>query len=254
MKRILAALMFFTRLPFWRLVTVEKEYFRNVVNFWPYAGVVTGTVGAWVMVGASFILPPVVAVILGVAARVIVTGALHEDGLADFFDGFGGGTDRDAILRIMKDSHIGSYGVIGLVFYFALLVATLSSMPIAISAALFFCGDIMCKFISGNIVNLLPYARTEQESKNKLVYNRIPALLLLVNLVLVILLMWCFYGTYIPVTAIYAAAAPCAVFFLVIVYLKKKIRGYTGDCCGATFLLCELSFYLTSLAIINSLM
>ncbi|MBR1949297.1 MAG: adenosylcobinamide-GDP ribazoletransferase, partial [Bacteroidales bacterium] len=98
------------------------------------------------------------------------------------------------------------------------------------------------------------YARTEQESKNKLVYNRIPALLLLVNLVLVILLMWCFYGTYIPVVAVYAAAAPCAVFFLVIVYLKKKIRGYTGDCCGATFLLCELSFYLTSLAIINSLM
>ena len=75
------------------------------------------------MVASSFIFPPVVAVLLGVAARVLVTGALHEDGLADFFDGFGGGTERDSVLRIMKDSHIGSYGVLGLVFYFAILVA-----------------------------------------------------------------------------------------------------------------------------------
>ena len=151
--------MFFTRLPFWRLADVEKEYFRNVVNFWPWAGIITGGIGAWVMLGASFFLPPVVAVILGVAARVLVTGALHEDGLADFFDGFGGGRDKESILRIMKDSHIGSYGVLGLVFYFALLVAVLSSMPIAIAASLFICGDIFCKFISSNVVNLLPYSR-----------------------------------------------------------------------------------------------
>ena len=91
MKNILAAFMFFTRLPFWRIATVEKEYFKNVVSFWPYAGIITGGIGAGVMFAASFAFPVVVAVILGVAARVLVTGALHEDGLADFFDGFGGG-------------------------------------------------------------------------------------------------------------------------------------------------------------------
>ena len=107
---------------------MEKEYFKNVVAYWPYAGIITGGIGAGVMYGASFAFPATVAVILGVAARVLVTGALHEDGLADFFDGFGGGTDRDAVLRIMKDSHIGSYGVLGLILYFALLVASLSAL------------------------------------------------------------------------------------------------------------------------------
>lgn len=253
MKRILAALMFFTRLPFWRLATVEKEYFRNVVNYWPYAGLITGTAGAWVMVGASYVLPPAVAVVLGLAARVLVTGALHEDGLADFFDGFGGGREKESVLRIMKDSHIGSYGVLGIIFYFALMFTIFSSMPVALSAALFFCGDILCKFISSNIVNLLPYARTEHESKNKLVYNRMPVVAFTVNLVLVSLLIWWFYGLYIPFAAIYAVAVPCVVFLLIILYLKKRIQGYTGDCCGATFLLCELSFYIASSAIINTL-
>lgn len=252
MKGILAAFMFFTRLPFWRLATVGKEHFKNVVNYWPYAGIITGAVGAWIMVASSFIFPPVVAVLLGVAARVLVTGALHEDGLADFFDGFGGGTERDSVLRIMKDSHIGSYGVLGLVFYFAILVAVLSSMPAAVAGALFFCGDIVCKFISSNIVNLLPYARTEQESKNRLVYNRMPVMLIVVNLVFTILLLWWFYSMYIPCIALYALVAPCTVFLLVIWYIKRKIHGYTGDCCGATFLLCELSFYMASLAIINT--
>jgi adenosylcobinamide-GDP ribazoletransferase len=251
MKHILAAFMFFTRLPFWRLADVEKEYFKNVVNFWPWAGIITGGIGAWVMLGASFFLPPVVAVVLGIAARVLVTGALHEDGLADFFDGFGGGRDKESILRIMKDSHIGSYGVLGLVFYFALLVAVLSSMPIAIAASLFFFGDIFCKFISSNMVNLLPYSRKEEESKNKLIYNRMPVAIFVVNLVSAALLMWGIYTLYIPFAAIYAAAVPCVLFLLLVWYMKRKIQGYTGDCCGASFLLCELSFYIASLAILN---
>lgn len=62
--------------------------------------------------------------------RLLITGCLHEDGLADFFDGFGGGTSRERILAIMKDSHIGSYGVIGLIFYFGLFYLLVSSLPI----------------------------------------------------------------------------------------------------------------------------
>ena len=240
--------MFFTRLPFWRIATVEKEYFKNVVAYWPYAGIITGLIGAGVMYGASFLFPVTVAVILGVAARVLVTGALHEDGLADFFDGFGGGTDRDAILRIMKDSHIGSYGVLGLIFYFALLVATLSCLPPKIAAALFFCGDILCKSISSGIVNLLPYARPEQESKNKLVYNKTGNA---TATFLPLCLVWPFYTLLIPLEAASAIAAPMVVFILLIHYMKYKINGYTGDCCGATFLMSELSFLMASVAIIR---
>jgi len=253
MKNILAAFMFFTRLPFWRIVTVEKEYFKNVVAFWPYAGIITGGIGAGVMFAASFAFPVVVAVILGVAARMLVTGALHEDGLADFFDGFGGGTSKEAILRIMKDSHIGSYGVLGLILYFALLITTLSSLPIEVAAVLFFCGDILCKSISSGIVNLLPYARTEEESKNKLVYNKVLGAISMFNGIIVLAMMWALYTFVFPWDAVYAIAAPMIVFLALIHYMKHKLQGYTGDCCGAMFLITELSFLLVSAAIINTL-
>ena len=248
MKNILAAFMFFTRLPFWRIATVEKEYFKNVVAFWPYAGIITGGIGAGVMFAASLVFPATVAVILGVAARVLVTGALHEDGLADFFDGFGGGTSTEAILRIMKDSHIGSYGVLGLILYFALFVAALSSLPIEIAAPLFFCGDILCKSISSGIVNLLPYARPEEESKNKLIYNRTGSAIITI---LPLAFVWPFYTMLLPLEALSAIAAPMILFITLIHYMRHKIKGYTGDCCGATFLLCELSYLLASVAVIH---
>lgn len=253
MKNILAAFMFFTRLPFWRIANVEKEYFKNVVNFWPYAGLITGGIGAGVMFGASFLFPSAVAVILGVAARVLVTGALHEDGLADFLDGFGGGTSSEATLRIMKDSHIGSYGVLGLIFYFALLVGVLCAFPVKIAALLFLCGDIYSKSISSGIVNALPYARTEEESKNKLVYNKIPAVSVLVTKIMVYAMVYFLYTSVLPVMMLFAILAPVIVFWILVSFMRKKIRGYTGDCCGATFLLCELSFLLVSLAIYNFL-
>lgn len=78
----------------------------------------------------SLWFPIPVAVLLAFCARLFLTGALHEDGLADFFDGFGGGRDREGILRIMKDSHIGSYGVLGLILYYLLAFSLLVSLPV----------------------------------------------------------------------------------------------------------------------------
>ncbi len=245
--------MFFTRLPFWRIATVEKEYFKNVVNYWPYAGIITGGIGAGVMLGASYLFPVTVAVILGLVARVLVTGALHEDGLADFFDGFGGGTSKEAILRIMKDSHIGSYGVLGLILYFALMIALLSSLPAKAAALLFFCGDVFCKSVASGIVNILPYARTEEESKNKLVYNRMVPASVAVTSLLVFAMLFFVYATLLPKVAAFAIIAPVVIFWLITTFIRKRIEGYTGDCCGATFLLCELSYLMVSTAIINYL-
>lgn len=253
MKGVLAALMFFTRLPLWRIVKVEGEYFRDVVNFWPYAGIFTGGLAALTILASAIVFPPVVAVVLGISARVLITGALHEDGLADFFDGFGGGVQRDKILKIMKDSFIGSYGVLGLILYFALLVATLASLPPVIAAALIFCGDILNKFIAGNIVNFLPYARSEGESKNGVVYNRIPVAVWLVNLLFTAAVLGWFCWRYLPFEVVCASIAPVVAFALLVNFMRRKIGGYTGDCCGAMFLLCELSFYLASLAVLKSL-
>lgn len=239
MKQILAALIFFTRLPFWRLGDVPAEMYRNVVRYWPFVGWLTGGIMAGVFYIASFMLPVSCAAVLALVARLLVTGALHEDGLADFFDGFGGGTDRQRILAIMKDSHIGTYGVLALVVYYILLVCVISSLPVGVVCCAMVACDSWSKFAASNIVNFLPYARTEQEAKNHTVYNKVSPLGVIAGSVggaLPLLLLPWVYQT--------AAIAPVVAAPLLFAYMKRKIRGYTGDCCGAIFLICELSMWL----------
>ena len=104
MNQILAALIFFTRLPFWKIKEVPQECFKHVVNYWSFSGWLTGGMMALIFWGASTILPHGVAVILALTSRLLITGALHEDGLADFFDGFGGGTNRESTLSACLQS------------------------------------------------------------------------------------------------------------------------------------------------------
>lgn len=95
MKQLAAALIFFTRLPLWRVVWVPDACYRRVVAYWSATGWLTAAVTAGVLYGAAFLLPVPAAVLAAVIARVLLTGALHEDGLSDFLDGFGGGRTRE---------------------------------------------------------------------------------------------------------------------------------------------------------------
>ena len=170
--KLLAALIFFTRLPFWRITEVPAAYFKRVVDYWPFVGWLTGGIMAGTLWLSAQFLPMSTAVILALLARLLVTGALHEDGLADFCDGFGGGTSREKILSIMKDSHIGTYGVLGLLFYFGLLWNLLSTLSLSLACMAVASGDAWSKFCSAQIINILPYARKEEESKAKVIYDR----------------------------------------------------------------------------------
>lgn len=247
--RLLAALIFFTRLPFWKLAEVPGDYFKNVVSRWATVGWLTAGLSVAVLYTSSLILPEGVAVLLAISTRLLITGCLHEDGLADFLDGFGGGTTRERILAIMKDSHIGSYGVIGLILYFGLLYSLLSSLPIAIAGSAILAGDPFSKGVSSQIINHLPYARKEEEAKSKIVYSRMTTS----EYVL------CLFSALLPIFWLPKPAYFLAIFFPILIFclltqiMKKKIQGYTGDCCGATFLLCELSFYLGIVIIYNAL-
>lgn len=117
---------------------------------------------------AGQIMPVSLAWILALIARLLVTGCLHEDGLADFFDGFGGGTTRERTLAIMKDSHIGSYGVIGLICYFLLLLQ-LHHLPLGLLCILVLSGDCWSKFCASQIVNyLLCPERGRQQKQDRL--------------------------------------------------------------------------------------
>ena len=243
--RLLAALTFFTRLPFWRIREIPAEQFKRVVPLWPLVGWLTGGVTAGVLLLCVQVMPLTLAWILALMARLLLTGALHEDGLADFFDGFGGGNTRERTLAIMKDSHIGTYGVIGLIVYYALML----QMPAVLSSnALVFavlCGDAWSKCCAAQLINLLPYARTEETAKNKTVYQRmtLPDFLLclfsgLFPALLVV--------SWLPTASLWLLLPPPVILLLMAGLMKRRIQGYTGDCCGATFLLCELAFFLSA--------
>lgn len=234
MKRLIAALSFFTRIPFWRLSSLESCHYENIVPMWPVAGILTGVVMSCTFYMTSLVLPNTVAIVIAMISRILMTGGLHEDGFADFCDGFGGGStglpekDRERTLRIMKDSFIGTYGVLGLILYFLLLWNILYSLsdllPLWKMMICMIVVDVFSKFMSSMIVYFLPYARDAENAKNKIVYNK---------------------GSR-PYIAMFLSVITlnAPILFLLFRWMKNRIGGYTGDCCGATFMLMELYNYL----------
>ena len=246
--RLFASLMFFTRLPWGRIKQVNSECFKHVVDFWPITGWITGGTMALVFWICASHLPIYVAAILAVSARILLTGALHEDGWADFCDAFGSRNSRERTLAIMKDSHIGTYGVLGLVLHTASLVALLCALPLMHTPILILIADIYAKVNASWLVCQLPYARSEQEAKARVVYTKPRGKQLFCHAVrcifaLLPILVWCGHE-HIPLP-MWALLAPPLVEWWMVRLMRHRIGGYTGDCCGATFLLCELVFYIT---------
>lgn len=247
--RIWAAFIFFTRLPFWRLHEPPRECYKTVVEHWPLTGWLTGGVMAATLFFSSMILPYALAVLLAIMVRLLITGALHEDGLADFFDGFGGGgSDRSRILAIMKDSHIGTYGVLGLIIYELLLATALFSMSPLLAALTILAADPYAKMVTAQLIMMMPYARNEEDAKNKTVYRKMqwPAAISLAiqGLLPMIGYIW-FTGCQWELLIF----LPCLVMYLLYLLIWNKLRGYTGDCCGAVCLLVELTVYLVVCAL-----
>jgi len=243
--QLAAAITFFTRIPLWRMVDIPVESYSRIIGFWPLTGWITGgiTASAWLLF--SMCIPPLPAIILALAVRIVLTGGFHEDGLSDFFDGFGGGKTKEDILRIMKDSNVGSYALIGMILYYLLLVSTLAEVPKAIMFSILITGDPFSKLLTTAMMNFLPYARTENESKSKTLYDKLSSGRLIVA---------CFFGSF-PMFLLLnrelwlSALIPVSLVLFMFYYVRRKTGGYTGDICGATALLCELGFYLSVILI-----
>ena len=252
--RIWAAFIFFTRLPFWRLHQPDKDAYKTVVEHWPLVGWLTGAAMAAVLYFGSQVLPYTIAVLLAIITRLFITGALHEDGLADFLDGFGGGgSDRQRILAIMKDSHIGTYGVIGLILYFLLLLSAIISMQPLDAALTIMAADPFSKMLSAQLIQMMPYARTEETAKNHTVYRRfnIRAGISLTIQGLLPMGLYIYY-MYARVNWQVLIFTPAILMYFLYLLIWRRLHGYTGDCCGALCLLTELTtllvatYYLTS--------
>lgn len=248
-NRIWASFIFFTRLPFWRLHEPPKACYNSVVEYWPLTGWLTGGAMGLTIYFASLVLPYTVAILLAIVVRLLITGALHEDGLADFFDGFGGGgNNRQRILDIMKDSHIGTYGVLGLIFYELLLVSSLVSIPAYCAAVMVLAADTFSKMVTSQLILMMPYARNEEGAKNKTVYRKFNGWAG-IGLAIQGLLPMAFFIWMMGLDWQVLIFIPAIVFYLLYLLIWRKIHGYTGDCCGAVCLLVELTVYLIVSAI-----
>ncbi len=246
---LITALMFFTRLPLWLWFSVPSENFQRVIYYWPFAGWLTASVMSLTLLVTSAFLPLSVAIVLTIMSRVILTGALHEDGLGDFLDGFGGGYSKEKILAIMKDSHVGTYAILGLIFYFLLSYNIMLNVDTESLIILMLITDPFCKMVSSFITVRLPYARTIESSKIQAIYSQPNIKETVMSL---------FFGT-LPLLVlirflpsfwyIFAIITPIILFFILTQWMKHKIQGYTGDCAGALFLMLEISMMLTFLAI-----
>lgn len=246
---LITALMFFTRLPLWRWFSVPSENFQRVIYYWPFAGWITASVMSLTLLVTSAFLPLSVAIVLTIISRVILTGALHEDGLGDFLDGFGGGHSKEKILAIMKDSHAGTYAILGLILYFLLTYNIMLNIEPKVLILLMLIADPFCKMLSSFITARLPYARTVDTSKIQAIYSqpttKETAVSLFFGLLPLLILIWLLPSF----VYIFAIITPIALFFILTQWMKHKIQGYTGDCAGALFLLLEISMLLTLLAI-----
>lgn len=251
--RIWAAFIFFTRLPLWRLHEPPRECYKTVVEHWPLTGWLTGGAMAATLYIGSMYLPYIISVLLAITVRLLITGALHEDGLADFFDGFGGGTDRGRTLAIMKDSHIGTFGVLGLILYILLLAMALFSMPPVLASLAIIAADPFAKMLSAGLITL-PYARSEEEAKAKVVYRSLGWKAIL-GLAFQGLLPMAVITIFSPFHLLIFSpfnlftVSPFLLMFFLYYYIRRRLQGYTGDCCGAVCLLVELSTYLVVCAL-----
>lgn len=161
------ALQFFTRVPVPRWVGFQPQWLHDCARHFPAVGLFIGTVAAAVWWATARWTSPAVAAVLCTVATVVLTGAFHEDGLADTCDGLGGHVSRERSLEIMKDSRIGSYGACGLVLMLLLKVSVLAAMPLLLAVPALLLGHTVSRAMAVVLIGRLPYAGDADAAKAK---------------------------------------------------------------------------------------
>lgn len=245
----LVALAFFTRIPIPADTPYSARRLNQANRYFGLVGIIVGIISATVYLVGQAILPPQIAVALAMVSSLLVTGAFHEDGLADVFDGFGGGWEPAQKLEIMKDSRLGTYGAAALVMALGIkwlaLTALAESNPWLPALALI-AMHALSRICAASLIFSYPYVRADQNSKVKPLANQQSPqdlwVLIVTGLIILLLL---------PLnTALAIVMVLTATRFLCGKWFEQQLGGYTGDCLGATQQLAELAGYMTLLALV----
>ena len=243
LKIFFTALMFYTRIPVPKGTGYSDENLNKSTRYFPLIGIIIGSIGALVLYGFHFILPNVLAILFSMATTIYITGAFHEDGFADFCDGFGGGYTKDKVLSIMKDSRIGTYGSVGLIMilavkFFALTNVEISSVPIVL-----ICAHAFSRIFPVVMIYTSSYSRLDATSKTKPIGKKGSIGSLIIALICSLVFLYFFHWF-----AIIVIIFICTIIFIIFRnYVLRRIDGYTGDVLGALQQISEIGFYIAYL-------
>ena len=237
-------LLFATRLPLPHPSPIGGSDIARASWSLPVVGMLIGLLGALVYwIAFRFSLPPLVGAALAVTATLAVTGCLHEDGLADTFDGFGGGSGRERKLEIMRDSRIGTYGACALMMSLVLRVGALASLagPGRVALALI-AAHAGARALMPLFLRLVPPARPDGLAADA--GRPTPGSVLTAAVLGFVLLLW----------SLGAGRAIVALLLLLVVLgvmrrlCLRQIGGQTGDAAGALEQINEIVVLLTAAA------
>src|SRR6267378_2169515 len=233
-RRFLIAVQFLTRLPVPRVLHNSEAELGKAAAFFPLVGVIVGGGAALVFALLQRVLPVPASVLCAIVFAAFITNGFHEDGLADTFDGFGGGWTKDRVLEIMRDSRIGTYGTLALIFVVLGKLSFLSVLPQGQIWRWLIVAHTASRWTILPLCAYLPYARAE--GQGKLVAKQVGILEIIIGtvmlLLVLILLPW--------QAALVALLATSLVTLLSGLYFRARIEGITGDCLGAVNQLTEV--------------
>jgi adenosylcobinamide-GDP ribazoletransferase len=231
------AMAFLTRLPVQPGRPWRNSDLAASVPFFPLAGLVVGLLGGLVFAGATALgLPPLLAAVLAIATLVALTGALHEDGLADLADSLGA-SGRTRKLEIMRDSRVGSFGVIAIVLALTARIGAIATLdgPALVIAALA-AAAALSRALMPVAMLALPQARSDGLAvrAGRPHRARVAAGAAIAILMTLILLP--------PGTGVAAILAATLAGVLVALLAWRQLGGITGDVLGAVQQLAEIAF------------
>ena len=249
MRLFLTAMQFFTRIPVPGWVGHTSQQLNNAARYFPLVGMSVGMFAVAALWLSMLALPIALALALSMLATILVTGAFHEDGLSDFVDGMGGGYTREKMLAIMKDSHVGAYGVIALVLAllikFQTLLALANKHSFVIVAATLIAAHAVSRLMAVSIMMTQQYVRDEDTARAKPVVQGLSRISILIA---VLTGMFAVALLFMAGCSVVSVASALAIALLLRIYLgwqlQKKLGGYTGDCLGAVQQITEIGFYL----------
>lgn len=245
---VLTAFGYFSRLPVPSRLAFSPARLGASGRYLPVVGLVVGGAGALVYVLALRALPPALAVLLSMATTLLASGALHEDGLADCCDAFGGAHDRDDVLRIMKDSRIGAFGAIGLVIALLLkwqALSALAQLTPTGAAGWMIAAHMASRAGTIVYVTTLDYARVEGKAHAFARPSWRAA-----GVALLIGLPGLFAGG--ARLGVLCVGVGCVLHVALGRWFKQRLGGYTGDCLGLAQQVFEIAIYLVVLGWISS--